>query len=59
MTTADSDCGFGQMGCNDGQLKLCVGTAHTGTSAIVALSGMVAELGADGVMIAPTKDPCG
>jgi 4-hydroxy-tetrahydrodipicolinate synthase len=48
-----------QIGRDDGRLKLCVGTTHTGTSATVALSQMAAELGADGVMIAPTKDPHG
>jgi 4-hydroxy-tetrahydrodipicolinate synthase len=37
-------------------LKLCVGATHTGTSATVALCEMASELGADGVMIAPTKE---
>ena len=35
---------------------LCVGTSHTGTAATVALSQMAFELGADSVMVAPTKD---
>jgi 4-hydroxy-tetrahydrodipicolinate synthase len=36
--------------------KLCVGTTHNGTSATVTLSQMALELGADGVMISPTKN---
>jgi 4-hydroxy-tetrahydrodipicolinate synthase len=40
-------------------LKLCVGATHTGTAATVALSQMAAALGADGVMISPSKDSFG
>eukprot|EP00797_Seminavis_robusta_P005418 Sro1359_g265950.2 (293) ;mRNA; f:7901-8779 len=35
---------------------LCVGTSHSGTAATVALSQMAQELGADAVMVAPSKD---
>lgn len=40
-------------------LKLCVGTTHTGTEATVALSQMAQDSGADGVMISPTKPAFG
>lgn len=38
-------------------LRVCVGTSHAGTFATVALSRMAMELGADGVMVTPTKEP--
>jgi 4-hydroxy-tetrahydrodipicolinate synthase len=38
-------------------LRVCVGTSHAGTFATVSLSQMAMELGADGVMVTPTKEP--
>lgn len=35
---------------------LCVGTSYSGTAATVALSQMAQELGADAIMVAPSKE---
>ena len=36
---------------------VCVGTSHAGVSATASLSQMAMELGADAVMVTPTKEP--
>ena len=36
--------------------RVCVGTSHAGTAATAALSQMAEELGADAVMVTPTKE---
>jgi 4-hydroxy-tetrahydrodipicolinate synthase len=41
---------------NDDQFQLIVGTTHTGTAPTIQLCQMAQELGAHGVMVAPTKD---
>ena len=37
--------------------RVCVGTSHAGVAATAALSQMAQELGADAVMVTPTKEP--
>jgi 4-hydroxy-tetrahydrodipicolinate synthase len=41
------------------RFHLCVGTTHSGTASTVALCQMAAEMGADAVMVSPTRDPVG
>jgi 4-hydroxy-tetrahydrodipicolinate synthase len=36
--------------------RVCVGTSHAGTAATAALSQMAQDLGADGVMVTPSKE---
>jgi len=37
--------------------RVCVGTSHAGVAATAALSQMAQDLGADAVMVTPTKEP--
>jgi hypothetical protein len=41
----------------DGRMRVCAGTSHPGTHATAALSQMAQELGADAVMVTPSKEP--
>lgn len=41
------------------RFHLCVGMTHSGTAATVALCQMATELGADAVMVSPTRDMVG
>ncbi|KAG7355079.1 dihydrodipicolinate synthetase [Nitzschia inconspicua] len=38
------------------QFDICVGVAHSGTAATIDLCQMAAEIGADSVMVSPSKD---
>lgn len=41
----------------DRPFMVCVGASHAGTHATVALSAMAQKMGADGVMVTPSKEP--
>ena len=41
----------------DGRVPVIVGSSHTGTQAAHDLARMAQDLGADGVMVAPSKEP--
>lgn len=42
---------------SDRPFPICVGTSHPGTAATAALSQMAQDLGADAVMVTPSKEP--